>query len=902
MPPPDRNTLVLIDGHSNVHKAYHAIGQPLTNADGEPTQAIYGFLNMFFRLLREIDFRHVAVVFDPPGPSFRKEVFEAYKANREASPDDLIAQYHRIREVLDILGVPIMEVPGFEADDVLGALAMRAVETGGEALVCSVDKDLLQVVRPGIRVWRDHLQKVEVLDEQGVTDKMGVRPDQVPAYLGLLGDTSDNIPGVAGVGQKTAVALLQHYGTLEAILEATEPDPELTLRGAKKILEKVHAAADTARLSRDLATLRTDAVAEFDWPQFEWSFRPTPELREFYKRMNFRSLLESLGGETVAERTVDYAILRTRPELETAAAAIRQSGLCSIDTETDDLDPLTARLVGISLSWQPNQGVYIPLGHETDDAQASLEDVRQLLGPLLADPAIRWVAHHWNFDYKILREAGFPVGAIAGDTLLAAFLLNPDRSAGTLRLKDLALAHLDIRMTEIDELIGDGTDLVTMSGVTIDKVGEYACQDADCTRQLHEHLRPRVADANMDRLYDQVEVPLVPILAEMELEGVAIDREHFARLSKEATAELERLTKEIHELAGREFKINSPKQVADLLFNELGLTKGKKGKTGYSTDVSVLENLKHEHPLPARLLDYRQVEKLKSTYLDPLPSLIHPRTGRVHTSFNQTVAATGRLSSSNPNLQNIPVRTEAGRRIREGFVSRGPGWKLLAADYSQIELRILAHLSGDEALTHAFISGGDIHTLTASKVFNLPETDVTKQQRTAAKAINFGIIYGMTAFRLARDLEISRAKADQFIEDYFAVYSGVRTFIEETKAQARKDKYVTTLLGRRRPVPDMDARNPNARSLAERIAVNTPIQGTSADLIKIAMIRVDQRLRRENLAARLILQVHDELIFDVPEDEIDPLRKIAVEEMSTALEFAVPLRVDVAVGDNWAEC
>jgi DNA polymerase-1 len=895
MVPNTNKTLVLLDGHSNIFKAYHAIRDQLTNSKGEPTSAVYGFINAMLRLVRTIGSPYFVVVFDPPGESFRSSTYAEYKANRPPMPQELRDQEKRIRQMLKILKVPVVELAGFEADDVIGALALRALENGGEALVCSVDKDLLQLVRPGLRVWREHLQKLEVLETEGVIEKMGVRPEQVAAYLGLVGDSSDNIPGVPGVGAKTAAALLNEFGTLEAILEAA---PTLT---KKKISESLVANREAALLSRDLATLRTDCVTDFNWDAFRWSYEPSQALREFYREMEFQNLLKELGGETLADRTTRYSILHTRAELNQLAEQIRTAGVVALDTETSDLEPLTADLVGISLSWELNQAAYIPLGHGSS-AQAKLSDVQATLGPLLSDSSIRWVGHNWGYDSKMLMLNGLPAPVAAGDTMIGSYLLNPERS-GTQRLKDLAVQWLGIQMTEITELIGDESDLVTMASVTTEKAADYACQDADATLQLHRHFEPKLEEAHLSEVYRTLELPLVNVIASMELEGIRIDARHFQRLSRESEKALEAMTGDIYAIAGRPFKINSPKQVAELLFDELDLPSEKKGKSGQrSTDVSVLESISHLHSLPAKLLEYRQLEKLKNTYTDPLPTMVHPKTGKIHTSFNQTIAATGRLSSSNPNLQNIPVRTEAGRGIRAGFIPRGPGWKLLAADYSQIELRILAHLSGDASLLEAFTSGSDVHTLTASKVFGIPLAEVSREQRTQAKAINFGIIYGMSQFRLGKDLGISQDAARRFIEDYFRIYSGVHRFIEETKRDAKRDGFVTTLLGRRRFVSDINSRNFQNRSFAERVAVNTPIQGTSADMIKAAMIRVHARLQRENLRARMVLQVHDELIFDTPEEEIEVLTGLVREEMAGALPLRVPIQVDVEVGNNWAEC
>lgn len=900
----EKRRLVLIDGHSTVHKSYHAIRETLTNSRGEPTSAIYLFLNSFMKLHRELGFTHVLVAFDPPGPSFRKGVFDAYKANRPPAPEDLIRQDRRIREMLALMGVPMLEVPGFEADDVIADRALRAVESGGEALVCSVDKDLLQIVRPGIVIYRDHLSKIERLDEAGVVGKLGVRPGQVPAYLGLVGDTADNIPGVPGVGKKTAATLLAEHGDMEGILAAAASMKK------KKLSENLQSHAEAARLSESLATLNTSCVdVPFSWDDFAWEYRPTADLRRFLQEMEFHSFVRDMGGETVAERTTEYLTVRTKKALADVAARIAKAGVAAIDTETTSLDTFEAALVGISLSWAPNHAAYIPVGHREEGAQLTVEELRAALDPLFTEGKVAWAAHNWNYDYKILRNAGFAVeGLTAGDSMIAAYLLQPDRS-GSLRLKELALSHLGIKMTEIDELPTGGDDLFdgegegTMASVPVVEAASYACQDADATFQLHAKYAAEMEPAGLERVYREVELPLIPVLARMETEGVRLDRAHFRALAADAEKRLQEMTREIHDLAGEVFNINSPKQVGEILFTKLGLEPTKKGKSGaYSTDVGVLESLHEKHPLPARLLEYRAVEKLKNTYIDPLPGMVHFRTGRLHTSFNQTVAATGRLSSSNPNLQNIPVRTEEGRLIRKGFVPRQEGWKLLAADYSQVELRILAQLSGDPALCEAFRSGGDIHALTASRVFATPLEEVSPTQRSQAKAINFGIIYGMSDFRLGKDLGIPRDKAREFIEEYFRVYGGVKDFIEATKEKARKEGFVRTLLGRRRFIPDITSRNFNTRSLAERIAVNTPIQGTSADMIKLAMIRVDRRIAAEGLRARMILQVHDELIFDTPAGEADRLSALVTGEMREALPLDIPLQVDVEVGDNWSEC
>lgn len=889
-----RPTLYLIDGHALLYKAYHAMG-PLTTKSGEPTGALFGFLQIFKRLTTTNKPSHLAIVLDPAGPTFRSDIYPAYKANRPPQPPELTRQLDRLEEVLALMRTPVVRRAGFEADDLIATLAKWAVEQGRDAVIVSVDKDLYQCIRPGVTMLREHLGKIEIVDDAGVHERMGVRPDQIADYLALLGDTSDNIPGVAGIGKKRAAELLAEFGTLEALLAAAVG------RTKPKFWESLANGAEAARLSRRLATVKDDVPLDPQWDSFAWQPVVTPELRDLFLKLEFRTLVDDMGGVPVAERRVAYETIRTADQLSRVVGALRASGMASIDTETTGFDPFADSLVGISLSWAENQACYIPIATPDRDEGLALEVVVAGLGPLLAPGSgVRWCAHNWRFDYKMLRQAGFPVGPIDNDTLIAAFLIDSDRPSNA--LKQLAVAELGIQMTEIGELIGPADDLVSMASmaaVPVEKVSEYACQDADVTRQLAERFAPRIADGQLDGVLRAIELPLTPVLARMELAGVRIDRPWFAELGAKSRARLDELTREIHGLAGRPFNINSTKQLAEILFEELKLPKGKKTQNGFSTDVTVLEELAPLHDLPARLLEYRQLEKLRGTYIEALPALVNRKTGLLHTSFNQTIAATGRLSSSDPNLQNIPVRTEAGRQIRRGFIPRTAGWKMLAADYSQIELRILAHLSGDTALGEAFRQGGDIHTLTASRIFSLPMESVSKEQRTQAKALNFGIIYGMTAFRLARDFNVPIKTAEQFIADYFAVYSGVRAWIDATLDECRRDGFVRTMGGRRRFIPDIRSTNGQVRSQAERVATNTPIQGTSADMIKIAMIRIDERLRREGRRALMTLQVHDELIFDVPEDEIDAVRALVVEEMAAAMPLAVPIQVDAEVGDHW---
>ncbi|MEQ8820746.1 MAG: DNA polymerase I [Sumerlaeia bacterium] len=915
----DKKKLFLFDGHSHLYRAYFApgMGDTLSTTDGIPTGAVFGFLQLFHRIRREQDPHHVAVVFDPSGPSFRNEQFEAYKANREAPPEDLHQQLDIVMEILAAMGVPMLRVARYEADDVLATLARWAVDNGGEACIVSIDKDLLQCARPGVTILRDHMGKVELLDEAGVLEKLGVRPDQVPAYLGMLGDTSDNIPGIPGVGKKRAVDLLSEFGDMESVIAEAQGKTK------PKYWVNVAENAEQARLSLQLATIREDApVGDVDWGGFAWRYEMSPAVREVYMRYELRKFLDepvaaasfapAAGGDLFGEeefapaeiddRDTDYRTIESEADLARAVADLRAAKLVAVDTETDGLDPFTCKIVGISLSWAKDQGVYIPIREYIRDKSRGLPEatVRRLLDPAFADGEVQWAAHNWRFDYKMLARAGYPVGDIVYDTLIMSYLISPDRPSHS--LKNLANEVLRIRMTEIDALIGKGKAAISMADANLDEVAKYACADADVTLQLRNTFAPQLADQNLTELFREVEMPLVTVLARMELEGIRILPDYFAELSVELKGRLATITEEIYELAdGKVFNINSTKQLGEVLFEDLKLPTQKKTKSGYSTDVSVLEALSPIHPLPAKLLEYRQLEKLKGTYVDALPALINPKTGRVHSSFNQTVAATGRLSSSDPNLQNIPIRSESGRRIRRGFVPRRDGWVLLGADYSQIELRILAHVSKDPQLIENFRQDGDIHRLTASKMYHIAPDEVDGAQRDAAKRINFGIIYGMGAFRLSKELDIPRDVAQRFIDDYFAAYEGVRRFFEEVLSGARRNGYVTTVLGRRRYLPNIRSRNMNIRSQAERMAQNMPIQGTSADMIKIAMRTIDARLRREGLESRMIVQVHDELIFDCPASEAEAMKSLVREEMTGALPLAVPIRVDVGVGESWAE-
>lgn len=889
----------LLDGHSLVYRAHHAMSSgkgSLTNSAGFPTGAIYGFLQILFRLLEKEKPQYLSVIFDPKGPSFRQEIYSEYKAHRPPQPEEIRLQFPLLKEILQELNIPIFEQAPYEADDLIGSLAKWADEQGEQACIVTIDKDLYQCVNKNVSILRDHLQKVEYVDEALVMEKMGVRPDQVVDYLGLLGDASDNIPGVPGIGQKRAAELLAEFGNVTRILE------EAKGKTKPKFWANLDEFRDQALLSVELARIKTDVPPKTSWEELAWQMpEPSPRYREILQELEFRSLLEALGtapGQTLEERTTTYQTIFTEAELEQCLAQVRKSGVFSLDTETTGLDCFQADLVGISFSWGANKAAYIPLSHP-DHQCLSLAVVAKAFNQILQTPSLRCVAHNWNFDYKILKQKGFAVGPIFFDTMIAAYLLNPDRKA--IGLKALALEELGIQMTEIAELVPKGNDFLEMASVDVQEISDYACQDADCTFQLYQRFSKTLAENELEPVFNEIEMPLITVLAEMEMRGVALDLPYFRQLLVETQSRLKDLRESIYEIAGRQFNINSPKQLAELLFEELKLPVIKKTATGPSTDVSVLEALKDMHELPAKIHDYRLLEKLRGTYIESLPSLINPRTGLIHTSYNQTIAATGRLSSSDPNLQNIPNRTEDGRQIRAGFLPSQKGWRLMAADYSQIELRILAHVSNDPALVYAYQNNVDIHALTASKVFQIPLESVSKDQRNSAKAINFGLLYGMSAFRLSNELKISRPQAKDFIDQYFASYKGVQTYIDETLAFCREKGFVTTLRGRKRLIPEIKSSNFNARGQAERIAVNTPIQGSSADMIKVAMINIAKRLQAEGFESRMILQVHDELIFEYPEAEEKSLQALVVTEMQEALPLRVPVVVDVECGERWSD-
>jgi DNA polymerase I len=895
----------LIDGTAIAYRSHFAfIRSPLFDEQGRNTSAVYGFVATLIKLLREEKPDRIAIAFDSPEPTFRHERYKDYKATREKMPDELVDQLPLIRKVAEAMGIPFVRKPGFEADDIIGTLAREGEEAGHEVFLVSGDKDFMQLVGPRISVYDTTKpgEAVRILDPSGVEEVWGVGPDRVVDFLGLMGDSSDNVPGVPGVGKKTALKLLLEHGTLEEVLAAA-PDIK-----AKRLRENLIEFADQARLSRELVTIDCHVSLETSIDDLRFGERDDETLSKMFSEMAFHRFQEDLGLSGVSGKRI-YRTVRNGSDLNELIEALEAAEVIAVDTETTSLDARQADLVGLSFSVEDEVAWYVPVNLDppilSDGEGTPTQRVLDRLRPVLTAKASRLSGQNIKYDMVVLRRAGLDLTAPWFDTMVASFTLDPGTRAHN--LDALALRHFRLRKIPTSDLIGKGKKQISMADVPVDVVGEYAAEDADVTYRLTRMFEPRLAEEeSLSSLFHGVEMPLVPVLTDMEWQGVKIDVECFAAMSERFGIRIGELEAEIHEIAGEPFNIGSPKQLGEVLFEKLrvqddpaiDLKRPRKTKTGWSTDQRTLEQIA-AHPLAARILEYRSLSKLKGTYVDTLPLLVNPETGRIHTSYNQTGAITGRLSSSDPNLQNIPVRTPEGREIRQAFVPRKDGWKLLSADYSQIELRILAHLSGDERLIEAFASGEDIHSATAALIFGADPENVDRDMRSRAKAINFGIIYGMGPQRLAADTHISMIEARAFIGNYFENYPGVREFQAESKRRALEDGYVTTLLGRRRPIPEMGSSDRRLRVTAENMAINTPIQGTAADLIKIAMVKLHGRIAAEGLEGKMILQVHDELVFDVPEAEVETFTTLAREEMSQALELNVPIVVDVGVGDDW---
>ena len=901
---PETKRLFLIDGSHALFRAFHAIRE-LRNSKGFPTNAIYGFTNMLVKIVKDHSPDYLVVCFDLPGPTFRDEMYEEYKATRPPTPDELVVQIPEVKEMISAFNIPLIEKSGFEADDLIGTLSRRAEAEGLEVVIVTGDKDMSQLVSERVTMLDTMKDRVTGVTE--VQERFGVGPEGVPDFLGLTGDKSDNIPGVPGIGNKTARDLLERFGSMDSILA----DPSKVER--KVVRERLAAHADQAKLSRDLATIRCDvdlADSDVDLSKdLEALAARAPDaarLGELFTTYEFTRLLAEFGQKKQAISYDDYHTVTDAAELEAVIAGIREAGAFAVDLETTSVDSMVAEIVGISLSYREHQAFYIPVAHRYLGAPAQLDrnSVLGKLRPLLEDPEIPVYAQNIKYEYVIFKRYGIELQNMACDTMIASYLLNPSRHSHS--LDEIAREHLGHTMISYKDVAGSGKKQIPFDEVDVKSATTYSCEDADVTFLLAGMLGERIRqEPSLESLFREMEMPLVEVLAGMEMNGVKIDVSFLRALAAEFRSGLGGLAERIYEEAGEQFNINSPQQLGRLLFEKLGYPGAKRTKTGYSTDVKVLTRLAASgYELPALVLEYRSFGKLISTYVEALPKLVHPETGRIHTSYNQTVTATGRLSSSNPNLQNIPIRTREGRRIREAFVPE-EGSVLVSADYSQVELRVLAHVSSDESLVEAFRCDEDIHARTAREVFGDVEAEGSEEMsadlRRRAKAINFGVIYGMGAFGLAEQLGINRKEAQAYIDHYFQTYQGVKTWRDATLEAARENGYVETLMGRRRYLPEIASGEVNVRNFAERTAVNTPIQGAAADLIKKAMLSIAQRLRSMGLGARMIMQVHDELVFEVPAGEEESLKEMVREEMEGAVELDVPLKVDMASGRNWNE-
>lgn len=913
--------LFLIDAYALIYRAFFAfIHRPLMNSKGENTSAPFGFTNFLIQVQEDFEPDYLAVVFDM-GTSERKDLFPAYKATRDKMPDELEWSLPRIWDIVNALGVKLIGVAGWEADDVIGTLARRAEAAGMEAVIVSGDKDFYQLVGPRIHLMNPGRGgstgvEAEWVDEASAPKKFGVPPELVVDYLALVGDSSDNVPGAPGIGPKTALSLLQTYGSLEEILaHAGEVNGK---RARASLLEN----ADGVRLSKQLVTIRIDApLGDLELEDLRQEQPDAARLRDLFVELEFRVLVEKYTPAAIASGTVadddtpartDYRVVTSVESMQDLVDTIRASGWVAVEVVLSEADAMRASLVGISFAVSEGEAYYVPFGHRPPGELAlgeafqvlpnlpPLEDERVApLRDLLEDPLVRKVGQDLKRDLVALWNLGIEPAGLWFDTMVASYVLDPGRRAHT--LEALALDILAHKTIPLAELTGRGQKQVSFAEVTLRAACDYACEDVDFTLRLYKRFQPDLEQQQVDGLFHDLEMPLIPVLARMEGAGVRIDEVFFQEMSRKLNHDLELVQQEIWKEAGAEFNISSNPQLREILYEKLGLPVLKRTKTGPSTDARVLEELAAQgHRVPVLLMEYREMEKLRGTYVDALPRMVNPRTGRIHTSFNQAVAATGRLSSSDPNLQNIPIRTQLGREIRRGFIAE-PGHVLLAADYSQIELRILAHFSGDEPLVRAFQEGIDVHRQTAAVVFDVPVGEVTAEQRGRAKTINFATLYGQGPFALAQQLGISRDEAKLFIAAYFERFSGVRRFLDEQVESARDRGYVETLMGRRRYVPELQSSNGNIRQFGERVAQNTPIQGTAADLLKKAMIEVDRALEGSNWGARLLLTVHDELLFEVPEDRVDDVRPVVVDLMEGAVELSVPIAVDWGAGISWYE-
>jgi len=922
-----RPKLVLIDGHSLAYRAFFALPPDLKTRSGELTNAVYGFASMLLAVWRDEQPDYIAVAFDV-GKTFRDNLYADYKATRAKMPDELGPQLDRIQQVIQAFNLPVVTAEGFEADDILGTLSTRAAREGIETLIVTGDTDAFQLIGPNVRVLTSQRKwsETKVYDEAAVKERYGLEPRQLIDYKALVGDTSDNVPGVKGVGEKTATQLLQRFGSVEGIYEHLD---EITAKRVRTALEQ---GRESAQLSKQLVTIKTDVALKVKWEDCRTAVFDRDKVIRLFREIEFRSLMDrlpggparpeavqqmSLFGETraadvpgrkpavrAAEPVTRTRVVADAESLQRLTMELSQAPVISFDTETTSTDPMRAGLVGVALAVREGEGWYVPVGH-TEAGQLPLDQVMAAIRPALENEHVPKVAHNAKYDMVVLARYGVTVRGLNFDTMIAEWLIDP--GSRNLGLKNLAWSRLGVEMTQIQDLIGTGKKQITMAQVPVAQVAAYAAADADIPLRLRARQEPELREKNLWKLFAQVEMPLVPVLRDMEMAGVLIDVPYLREMSSVLAGRLGELEREIYKLVGYDFNVNSTQQLAEVLFSKLGLKApgGRKTATGKeSTAVDVLESMRGQHPVIELILEQRQLAKLKGTYIDALPELVNPQTGRVHTSFNQTGAVTGRLSSSEPNLQNIPIRTDLGRQVRRAFIA-SPGCVLMSADYSQVELRILAHLCGDPGLRQAFARGEDIHATTAAAIFGVPLDQVTSDQRRIAKAVNFGLAYGQGAFGLAQTTGLSNAEAQKFIDTYFARFARVKQYVEETKRKAEKNGYVETVMSRRRYFPilqskEKDPRTQIARRAAERECINMPVQGSAADIMKVAMLRV-ANLKSQIPNLKMTLQVHDELVFEVPEHEAQQAAQLVREAMEGAFPMTVPLKAEVKTGKNWDE-
>ena len=930
MPTIAPNPLVLVDGSSYLYRAFHAF-PPLTNSAGEPTGAMYGVLNMLKSLISQVQPSHIAVVFDAKGKTFRDEMFEQYKSHRPPMPDELRKQIQPLHDIIRALGIPLLVIEGVEADDVIGTLAVAASKANQKVLISTGDKDMAQLVDDNIMLI--NTMNNTLLDREAVIEKYGIPPELIIDYLALMGDSADNIPGVAGVGEKTALGLLQGIGSMAEIYANLDKVAELPIRGAKKLGDKLLAEKEMADLSYRLATIKTDVALDITPEQLTLGASNNDQLTEYFGRYEFKRWLNEVmnGADSITNNNeqpteinhyqatpalaqnnddevlpaiqIDrsrYETLLTEADLNRWVDKLKQAKLFALDTETDNLDYMAANLVGISFALENGEAAYLPLQLDYLGAPKTLEKTTALalLKPILENPAIQKVGQNFKYDLTIFARNGIDVQGVAFDTMLESYVLN---STGRHNMDDLAKRYLGHQTISFEEIAGKGKNQLTFNQIQLEQATEYAAEDADVTMKLQQVLWEKLSkEPTLEKLFKEMELPLLGVLSRMERRGVLIDSDALFLQSNEIANRLSELEEQAYVLAGQPFNLASTKQLQEILFDKLGLPVIQKTPKGApSTNEEVLEELAFSHELPKVLVKHRGLSKLKSTYTDKLPQMVNPQTGRVHTSYHQAVTATGRLSSSDPNLQNIPIRNEEGRRIRQAFIAR-EGFTVVAADYSQIELRIMAHLSQDQGLINAFTQGKDIHRSTAAEIFGVALDEVTSEQRRNAKAINFGLIYGMSAFGLSRQLGIGRADAQSYMDLYFKRYPGVQTFMHDIREKAKAQSYVETLFGRRLYLPDINSSNGMRRKAAERVAINAPMQGTAADIIKRAMIQLDQKLQNDPDIA-MIMQVHDELVFEVRSEKVAFYSELIKTQMEGAADLVVPLIVEVGQGTNWDE-